>query len=157
LIIFELERRLLAALKTKKEAAIKYGCDLAVFFIANNKDVYLSSGNTPVMVFDGSHFNRIKGQKIYVGEGRIVNKEDVNTLFIPANPNHAFYVASDGLYDQCGGERGIPYSNKEIKKIITTHHGAEMNQITDKIWEAFCQYKGNQMQRDDVTMIAFKP
>lgn len=165
-IIWNLEQRLISVFNVKvneqrgkKSVEIQQGCDLAVLYIAKDGSVTISSGNTPVFVCDGKEIQRIRGQRIFVGEGKIKNKDDISVTTVPANPNNKFYLASDGLYDQMGGERKppLPFGYKAFQQIILENHNESQTVISDKIWAAFESYRGNQPRRDDFDLITFKP
>jgi len=110
-----------------------------------------------VFVCDGKTVTRHKGQRVFIGEGHLTGKHQVNSIAIPANADNKFYIASDGLYDQIGGENGVPYGYDEFERIILENHNEKQIIISDKIWEAFEAYRGEKLRRDDLELITFKP
>jgi len=136
---------------------IKDGCDLAVLYISNEGDVSVSSTNIPVFICDGNEITKIKGQKLFVGEGQITKDDQVKVTIIPKNPKKKFYISTDGLFDQVGGERSIPFGYNTFKQIILDNHNQKQRIISDKIWDEFELYRGDQVRRDDVEFISFKP
>ena len=160
-ILYMLDKRIASVLNVKSNTEeytdINDGCDLAVLFIANDGSVTFSSGNTNIFVSDGKEITRHRGQKIYVGEGKIKSKDNVKTTFIEANPANKFYIASDGLYDQIGGYDKIPYGYDEFEKLILENHSKEHNVISDTIWQSFESYRGDNARRDDFELITFTP
>jgi serine phosphatase RsbU (regulator of sigma subunit)/HAMP domain-containing protein len=158
--VWQIDQRLASVLNVQIDSCnmeIKDGCDLAVLFVANDGSVTISAGHTDVFVCDGKTVTRYRGQRIFVGEGKLTSKDKVKTITIPANPNNTFYIASDGLYDQVGGKDGVPYGYDEFEKIILENHGEEQSVISDKIKEAFEAYRGENKRRDDLELITFKP
>lgn len=133
------------------------GCDLVLFYISKEGDVRFSSGRIPVFVSDGKEVRHHKGQKLSIGEGKLRNKDEVETIEIPANPDNKFYVASDGLFDQIGGESGTQFGYETFKALILEHHHERQSVITAKVREAFEQYRNNEPHRDDFELVAFKP
>jgi hypothetical protein len=157
-IIWQLEQRLVSVFGGNTGGTdIKDGCDIAVLFIAKDGSVNISSGNIHVFVCDGSEVRQIKGQKIYIGEGRLKGKDDVKTVHIPAGADDKFYIASDGLFEQVGGERSEPYGYRAFGKIILENHGEKQSVIADKIWAAFEEYRNAEPRVDDFELITFKP
>lgn len=163
-IIWQLEQKLVSVFKVKSDerqlegnSDISDGCDLAVMFISEDKSVTVSAGNTNVFVCDGRKVNRIRGQKIYVGEGKIERKEDIKTVFIPANPDNKFYVASDGIFDQKGGEEGKSFGYRRFEKLILENHNNRQSDISNAVWSEFEQFRGTERRRDDAELISFKP
>jgi len=167
-IVWELEKRFVAALnvhhselgrneKRGRIGDIHDGCDIAILYIAKDGSVTISAGNMHVFVCNGKEVRQVKGQRIFIGEGRLMDKNTVETVSIPANPDNKFYIASDGLYDQIGGESGLPFGYKRFKQIILDMHNEKQAAISDAIWEAFESYRGGQSRRDDFQLITFKP
>jgi hypothetical protein len=162
-IIWRLEKRLVSVFGVKTDGReindtdILDGCDIAVLFIANDGNVTLSAGHTDVFVCDGRKVQRFKGQRIFVGEGKLNNKDDIETVNIPADPDNKFYIASDGLFAQPGGAKSRPMGYKAFEKIILDHHGETQNAISRKIWADFEKYRGNEPRVDDFSLITFKP
>ena len=160
-ILYMLDKRLAAVLnvKTGKEehTDINDGCDLAVLFIAKDGSVKFSSGNTNIFICDGKAVTRHRGQKIYVGEGKIKSVDKIKTISIPANLDNKFYIASDGLYDQIGGDEKIPYGYDEFERIILEKHNETHSEISDTMWQAFESYRGDNARRDDFELITFTP
>ncbi|MCL2254843.1 MAG: SpoIIE family protein phosphatase [Lachnospiraceae bacterium] len=157
-IIWNLERRLVSVFSRESDEdnlMNKDGCDLAVLYIANDGNVHFSSAHTNIFVSDGKEVQQFKGQRIFVGQGLIKAAEDIKTIHIPANPNNKFYIASDGLTDQPGGESALPYGYKEIKTIILENHHEKQEVISARIWQAFEKWHDGEERVDDVELITF--
>ena len=162
-IIWRLEQRFVEGFSlkanepNKNSGDINGGCDIAVLFIARDGSITMSAGNMNLFVCDGMEVRRIKGQKIYIGEGLIKSRDEIKTVFIPANPDNKFYIASDGLYGQPGGKHGIPFGYEIFKKVILKNHYAELPVISARILEAFEEHRGTEPRVDDIELITFKP
>ena len=160
-ILFMLDQRLSSFQNVSEEIVnimdINDGCDLAVLYIAKDGTVTTSAGNTNVFICDGKEVTRLKGQSIRIGDGRIKSKDEIDVHTIPANPDNKFYIPSDGLSDQIGGDKEIQYGYREFQKIILGNHWKKQEDISDKIWIAFKKYRGNQPRRDDFQLFTFKP
>lgn len=74
---------------------------------------------------------------MYHGDGRLICKDTIKSVVILSKPRQKFYIASDGLYGQIGGERMRPFGYLSIQKIILENHQPSQKIISDKIWEAF--------------------
>jgi serine phosphatase RsbU (regulator of sigma subunit) len=160
-IIWQIEQKLVSNFSInpgeRNLDEIQDGCDLAVLFIARDGSVSVSSGHIPVFVCDGKEVRQIKGQKIAVGEGRLKSKDEIKVIRIEANPDNAFYIGSDGLFDQPGGPLSIPFGYKAFKRIILENHGKNLSVISEKVWGLFEEYRGDEMRVDDIQLISFKP
>ena len=132
------------------------GCDIAAIFIANDGSVSISSSSIQIFICDGNTVRRMKGQKLHIGDGRIQKKDDIDVVLIPANHENKFYVASDGLFHQMGGEPICPFGYDTIQRIILDHHHEPLQTIANNIWAAFKMHMGEQARRDDVELISFQ-
>jgi serine phosphatase RsbU (regulator of sigma subunit) len=160
-IIWQIEQKLVSNFSVNASEQsldeIQDGCDLAVLFIARDGSVSISSGHIPVFICDGKEVRQIKGQKIAVGEGRLKSKDEIKVVRIAANPDNTFYIGSDGLFDQPGGHLSIPFGYKAFKRIILENHGKNLSVISEKVWNNFEAYRGDEMRVDDIQLISFKP
>ena len=156
-LIWNLEKRLLAIFGTKQKSdSLKDGCDVAVMFIAKDKSISLSSCNTNVFVCDGEKVERIKGQYVFIGDGKLQGKEELNAVTIPYDASNKFYISTDGLYEQPGGEKERKYGYKEFERIILENHNERQAIISDKVWDAFESFRGDFRRVDDYELISFK-
>lgn len=158
-LVWNLEKRLVGIFGTKpsdSDNTLRDGCDIAVMFIAKDKSITLSSCNTNVFVCDGEKVERIKGQYAFIGEGKLQSKDEINTTRIPHNPNNKFYISSDGLFEQPGGAKERKYGYKEFEQIILENHNKSQTAISDKVWAAFEEYRGEHRRVDDFELITFK-
>lgn len=165
-LVYRLDQRIAAVLNVDTEMSrtsavdalnnISDGCDLALLFIHNDGSVSISSGNIHVFVCDGKDVRKIKGQRLCIGEGKLRGKDDVKTVTLPADSSQKFYVASDGLYDQIGGEPPHPLGYNAIQALILQNHEKPLRQISDLIWGTFEAHRGSQVRRDDVELVSFQ-
>jgi len=159
-ILYMLDQRLATVLNAKKDShnsmEINDGCDIVVLFIAKNGQISMSAGNINVLSCNGNEVSRYKGQKLFIGEGRLTGKDAVDVVNIPQNPDNKFYIASDGLYDQIGGEHKKQFGFKTLERIILENHHEKQKTISDKIWDAFEKYRGEEQRRDDFELITFQ-
>jgi len=160
-IIWQIEQKLVSNFSVNTGVQnldeIQDGCDLAVLFIARDGSVSISSGHIPVFVCDGKEVRQIKGQRIAIGEGRLKGKGEINVVHIEAKADNTFYIGSDGFFDQPGGPLSIPFGYRAFKRIILENHGENLSAISGKLWNAFEEYRGDEIRVDDIQLISFKP
>jgi len=160
-IIWQIEQKLVSNFSvnagTQDLDEIQDGCDMAVLFIARDGSVRISSGHIPVFVCDGKEVHQIKGQRIAVGEGRLKNKEEINVVCVEKNPDNTFYIGTDGFFDQPGGPLSGPFGYKVFKRFILSNHGEKLSAVSEKLWNIFEEYRGDEARVDDIQLISFKP
>jgi serine phosphatase RsbU (regulator of sigma subunit) len=157
-IIWQLDRRLVSVFRADRESneGIREGCDLAVVFVANDGELTFATAHTHIFVCDGEGVRRMRGQNIYVGDGSLTGKDAIMSSNIVYNPNNAFYIASDGLYDQVGGLWNEPYGYRSFTQIILDNHKEPQSVISEKVWTAFELHRGKEPRVDDVELISFR-
>jgi len=160
-IVWQIEQKLVSHFSVNSAERsldeIQDGCDLAVLFIDRDGSVSISSGHIPVFVCDGKDVRQIKGQRIAIGEGKLKNKDEINVVRIEPNPDNTFYIGSDGLFDQPGGPLSIPLGYKAFKRIILENHNEKLSVISEKLWNFFEEYRGDEIRVDDLQLLSFKP
>jgi len=160
-ILYMLDQRLATVLNAKNDDIVSMeindGCDLVVMFITKDGGISMSSGNFNVFACDGKTVTRYKGQQLFIGEGRLKGKDEVEVVRISPEPDNKFYIASDGLPDQIGGEFRKQFGFKTLENIILENHHEKQDAISGRIWEAFKKYQGDEPRRDDFVLVTFKP
>lgn len=73
-------------------------------------------------------------------------------------PGDAFVIATDGFTDQIGGEGAVPtsFGYRRIEQVLASAGDAPATIIAERLREEFERWRGAQMARDDVTVIAFR-
>src|SRR6185295_17499952 len=65
------------------------------------------------------------------------------------------FLCSDGFIDQNGTD-GKKYGTKNFKELIVKLSNKEFPQLESVLNDEFAKFKGNEEQRDDVTLIGIK-
>jgi serine phosphatase RsbU (regulator of sigma subunit) len=71
-------------------------------------------------------------------------------------PGDCLYLFSDGYIDQFGGPRNKKYKKSNIRGLIENNHFKPMEEQRELFKQAFRQWKGQQEQVDDVTVIGIR-
>ena len=75
---------------------------------------------------------------------------------VPLTQNSAFYLNSDGLIDQVGGEKRRAFGRKRIIALFEEQLARSLAEHRDAIMAAFTAYQGDEMRRDDGTLLGFR-
>lgn len=142
--------------RRRRENAIPDGCDLAVLYIDQSGAVSFASGNMNILSCDGEKVTRHRGQRMHVGAGMLARKEEIETTHLPALPGRTLCIATDGLYEQPGGEKDIPPGFEMFENILLENHAERQSVVSGKIWDAFEAYRGGSPRCDDVSVITVK-
>ncbi len=74
---------------------------------------------------------------------------------IVALGQHLFCMVSDGLIDQPGGPEGIAFGPKRMMALFERHRQSSAPELIKAIEIAVEEWRGNQLQRDDYSAMAF--
>lgn len=84
-------------------------------------------------------------------------EDEPNDQIISYTPGDTFVVVTDGYTDQIGGDSQTPtsFGYRRIEKILVESANLSAKDMADRLKEAYEAWRGDQMARDDLTVIAF--
>jgi len=145
------------------------GLDAAVCFIGGagrGAGVRGAAGGSRVLVFAGARLplfyahngevHVIKGDRQSVGYKRSDLSFDFTDHAVDIEKGICFYLSTDGLWDQLGGEKDISFSKKRFRSLLREIDLLPFEIRREKLLRAFEEYKGENERVDDVTVLGFK-
>ena len=69
----------------------------------------------------------------------------------------AFYMTSDGLIDQIGGEKRRSFGKRRLQGVLLEHAESSMADQAKAVMRVFLDFQGAEARRDDITLMGFKP
>lgn len=119
------------------------------------------------MTFAGARFSlwranrkgviEIKGDREGLGYRRYPLETKFTDITVPFEDNDNFYLATDGLIDQIGGPRGRSFGKRRFQELLKKNRGASMREQEESLRHALATYQGEQLRRDDLTVLGFIP
>ena len=76
---------------------------------------------------------------------------------VPVGPGDTFYLASDGYMDQAGGAKGLPYGHRRFLELLASLAHRPLVEQRSALADELASWQGDRGQRDDVTVIGFRP
>ena len=133
------------------------GLDIGLCYI--NKEgtqLKFAGAKIDLLYFKEGEQHIVKSNKQSIGYKR--SKEEYNYINheIHINASESFYLYSDGITDQTGGEKNFPYGNKKFKKFLLEIQDKPMLEQRELILQNLSKYQKDNSRRDDVTVIGFK-
>ncbi len=158
-IVRELEQQLIRLSRSGTEG-FEVGAatemDIGMLYIANAGSMSYLGGNMDIYIQNGKEVQKIKGEKVHVGAGSLEAGMELPVHDVEYDKEYTYFIATDGFYEQTGGEKGIPYGYSRFKRVFGALHGQSTNDILNKLKMKWLKYKGVNRQRDDVTVVCFK-
>jgi serine phosphatase RsbU (regulator of sigma subunit) len=119
------------------------------------------------MTFAGARFSlwrankkgiiEIKGDRKGVGYRRYPLETKFSDVTLPFDKSDSFYMTTDGLIDQIGGPRGRSFGKRRFQELLKKNLGATMRTQEESLRKALAAYQGEQLRRDDLTVLGFVP
>lgn len=151
-ILEELHFRLQKRLNNKNGNSSKHGLDIAICMLEDDKITY-AGVHIPIYHIRNGRLTEYKGQKFQLGSNGsalfqqheiLVQKDDV------------FYISTDGYPDQKGGPKGKKYFYPTLRQKLTSIVNLELEEQRKDLNDEFLNWKGEQEQLDDVSILGFK-
>lgn len=135
------------------------GMDTAFIWVSldANKIIY-AGAKTPLFVLEKgcSEVFFIEGDKKGVGYVETPMDYEWTNREIKLSKGMCIYLTTDGIIDQIGGAKNIAFGKKRFSSLLLEHSEKPMAAQESIIMEAFYEYQGNQLRRDDVSMLGFR-
>jgi serine phosphatase RsbU (regulator of sigma subunit) len=100
--------------------------------------------------------NVIKGDRHSVGYHRSKADYVFTESVIPLKTPTSFYLTTDGMLDQTGGEQGFMFGKTRFSHLISELDSLPMEAHPQRLKSALQAYQGKEMQNDDVTVVSFR-
>ncbi len=137
------------------EESVKDGMDAAVCTIDFSKNLlYFSGANSPLYLVRNNELIHYRSDKMPVAIHYKMQPFTLHTIELIKGD--AFYIFSDGYADQFGGPAQKKFMTGKLKETlvnIASKPMLEQGQILDRIFE---EWKGDNPQVDDVTLIGVR-
>jgi two-component system, sensor histidine kinase LadS len=140
------------------DSETKDGMDISLCAIDPATGVVEYAGaNRPLWLLRYGELVEIKGDKYPIGGAQIADKVFTNQPIQP-EPNDTFYIFSDGVVDQFGGEeeKKRKFGSKRLRELVLRIADRPLVNQRMVIEQEFDNWRGDTAQLDDVTFIVFK-
>ena len=97
----------------------------------------------------------LKGDRPAMGYRHIPAEQTYTNQTLMVEPGQRFYLVSDGFIDQVGGPKHRMLGKKRLADLITACWDQPFAAQKDEILAAFHAYRGEESQRDDLSMVGF--
>ena len=157
-ILKQLNRKIKIALKSDNRDQNSDGMDISIAVIdKRHKTVEFASALRPVYLFKQDEFIEIKGDKIPITSsisGTTISTYTNHTY--PFDNGDIFYIFSDGIIDQFGGEKGKKFLTKRFKQLLFEINPLSLQEQKEIIKKTLDNWKGDNEQVDDILVIGIR-
>ncbi|MBF0369386.1 MAG: transporter substrate-binding domain-containing protein [Magnetococcales bacterium] len=133
------------------------GLELGVCFInKRRKKMVYSGARFSLFIVDEGGVQEIKGDKSGIGYRGIDRDFDFTAHTLAFGADKRYYMTSDGIIDQIGGEKKRSFGKRRFMRLLETLRDRPMDQQEGPILQALIDYQGDSKRRDDVSLIGFE-
>lgn len=104
---------------------------------------------------DGNDLAEMKGDKSAIGYRHVSIDQEYSNREMAITEGQRFYMVSDGLIDQIGGERHRMFGKKRFKKLVVSGWDKPFAEQKRHILDALAEYQGGESRRDDLSVVGF--
>jgi serine phosphatase RsbU (regulator of sigma subunit) len=141
--------------QNNKESINRDGMDIAVCCIDKKNNILKYSGaNRPVYRIHENELIKYLPDKQPVAT--FVAETPFSEIELKIGAGDMFFMFTDGIIDQIGGAKDKKFSTKQFEKILLSNKHFSMNEMESIINKELNEWKGNNDQTDDITIIGFK-
>lgn len=155
-ILMHVHKYVINALQQTKDASVNDGMDMTLCVLDTDAShLQVSAAKQEMIIIRNNEIMSFKGDPWSIGD-EIPDDESFSQHEIILENNDQVFLFSDGFQDQFGGENDKKFTKKRFKSLLQSiaHKNAEeQNQI---LAHDFYEWKGKQLQIDDVTVFGFK-
>ncbi len=157
-ILKQLNRKIKIALKSDNRTQTSDGMDIALVVIdKNEKTLEFASALRPMFLFSNDNFTEVKGDKTPITSS--ISGTSITTFTnqkFDFNEGDMFYIFSDGIIDQFGGDSGKKYLTKRFKQLLFEISPMPMKEQKEIIKHAFDEWRGDYEQVDDILVMGIR-
>jgi serine phosphatase RsbU (regulator of sigma subunit)/HAMP domain-containing protein len=134
------------------------GLDVGVCFVNETEQQMIYAGaKFSLWHADNGSIDEIKGDPAGIGYRRYPADTAFTDVILPINNGARFYMTTDGLIDQVGGPRGRSFGKRRLREFIEQNREFPMANQAERLSRTVSDYQGDQLRRDDLTVMGFVP
>ncbi|MCB2187059.1 MAG: cache domain-containing protein [Deltaproteobacteria bacterium] len=132
------------------------GLDIALCLVDQEKgELTFAGARLGLFLAQGGVVQEIRGDRQSLGYRSSGPGYQFTNHRVELTPGLRCYLATDGLWDQVGGERGLPFGRTRFLEFLASQAGCGLAGQREALEETLAAYQGDGPQRDDLTVLGF--
>ena len=133
------------------------GLELGVCYIPpKGQEITFSGARMPLFIEQNGTVTQIKGDKKGLGYRDIPFDFEYANNTIPVEKGMSFFMTSDGILDQVGGQKRRGYGKKRFIAQLEQLHSTPLKELSTQLLASLEEYQGDEARRDDVSFLGFR-
>ncbi len=133
---------------------VKDGMDIVLCAINENKKEVEFAGAKNALYFVNDELQSIMGNREAIGGDN--NSRQFTKHIIPYTSNSSFYLCTDGIQDQFGGDKGKKFMIGQLKRTLQKISSLTMEEQKTQLVSTLQSWQNEYEQTDDILMIGIK-
>jgi len=148
----------LQALLQSKSTLLRDGMDISVCVIdKHHKTLHFAGAVNPLIVIQNNEMQVLKSSRYSINghrpEGQVI---EFPTHKVDLAIDTTFYIFSDGLQDQFGGEQNRKFSSKRLRNTLLENYPKPIQEQNQLLAQAIDEWQGEFEQIDDMLLIGVR-
>jgi serine phosphatase RsbU (regulator of sigma subunit) len=103
----------------------------------------------------GQPIECVKGDKLSLGYSKTEREVAFTNHALELSPETRVYLASDGILDQPGGDKGFGLGQRRLQEAFLRWENVSLDDMSSQLETLIKEYAGSHPQRDDITVVGF--
>ncbi len=158
-VLGELNRLIKKTLnQTEPNGLTDDGLDIGICYLSEDRTLLRFAGaKCSLYLRDDRQGTRVlEGGRKSIGYRRTPMEYPFVSHELRLQPGTSCYMATDGFFDQSGGEKGYAFGKRRFTELLDRYGHSPLREQADLFWHEFQTYMGDEAQRDDITLLAFQ-
>ena len=153
--ILDKTRELVIETFSKSGDDVKDGMDISLCVLnKKTKEIKWAGANNPLWILSKGSIEEIKADKQPVGKHEKASPFSSHQFIL--SKEQTLYLFTDGYADQFGGENQKKFKHKHLKEILIQNEKLPLTEQKQLLYNAFCKWKGDLEQVDDICIIGIR-
>jgi hemerythrin-like metal-binding protein len=141
----------------KDESASDDGIEIGACFINHNDGTIIFVGaRFDLFILHEGKVSSLKGTKAGLGYRDTPQDIQFTSHKVDISPESTYYMTSDGLIDQIGGEKKRGFGKRRFMSLLAANCDVPLAEQKGLILQTLLDYQGTQKRRDDLSVMGFK-
>ena len=128
----------------------------ACYLPPDRKQIVFCGARFTLFHHDGTgEVAEVTGDKKGIGYRGVPHHLSFTNRLVDVTPNRRFFMATDGIIDQIGGEKRRSFGKKRFAGLIASLSNVPFEEQKKVFLKALADYQGEEKRRDDVSIIGF--
>ncbi|MEY3220624.1 MAG: hypothetical protein RIT27_1981 [Pseudomonadota bacterium] len=141
---------------TRQDIASDNGLDAGIcFFNQQTQTLRFAGARLSLLYLHNEQVKTIKGDKHSLGYKHSNPNFEFTTHHIRVEEKIGYYLVTDGILDELGGEKRLPFGLSRLKRILLENSQKSFDEQAHILLKKFHEYKGKHDRQDDITVVGF--